>query len=155
MKKVNLYLDSKYNSTDDVGAYGFYIKCGNYKIPHAQVYSRTTGQRMVMIACLEAINMIARKYGSNTMVLIHSKQKAVIKSLIRGGPKKSGVNPNEDLYYRGCMEMRQVLTTVIERKELDRSGLYIAEEKCGIVFKETPLLVDKKEEEKRKPKPLF
>jgi hypothetical protein len=155
MKNVTLYIASKYNPTMGVGAYAFCIVFKGYRVDQSNTYSKTTGIRMEMIACLEAINRIVDKYGVNIMISIHSKEETLVRALIRGGTRRSGKNTNQDLYDRGGIEIGRVRTAFIEHKQLDRKGLLYAESICEIAFRQTPNLVDHKEEDKPKVKPLF
>lgn len=111
MKSVTIYTDGACSGNPGRGGYGVLLESGRHTLELAQGYTRTTNNRMELLAAIVALEVLKEP----CVVELHSDSRYVVDAMskhwIRGwkakGWKTSGGGPvkNKDLWLRLCEAM--------------------------------------------------
>lgn len=88
MKKVIIYTDGGCSGNPGPGGYGAVLLYGSNRKEISEGYSLTTNNRMEMLACIKALEIL--KYPCD--VVIHSDSKYVVNGIEKGWAKKWEAN---------------------------------------------------------------
>jgi ribonuclease HI len=149
MNNVKLFLDAKYDTSKDCGAYGYFIKSDEYEYFHSDCFNKTSGPRLELHACIDGLLRILKEFGNDSNVEIHSKQTHIISTMLHGSINNKS-SSNDDLYSRGKTIVRQVIVKIIPLEEIDYSGIKIAQSISVIKFRSIPDKDDRTELPKAK-----
>tara|TARA_R110002072_G_scaffold288828_2_gene455125 strand:- start:6370 stop:6843 length:474 start_codon:yes stop_codon:yes gene_type:complete len=130
MTEVEIYLSARYDFTTDtdMGGFSYVLKSDTYSSTGKGSYFRTSENRMLMMACIEAMKDAYKNIGPVIKVNIHVKNTEIIASLVYSHCKKFKNYPNQDLVKQGLKFFRHSSFDIIYMDDNGSEEMKLADE---------------------------